>query len=418
MSVALPAYSPAPSYAALPRCGDAIIEYTPRIGQGEVLGNFTKQWRDVTIIFKNQDQSSNIPTYGRSSSVCGEIGLENPECVSSVSLKLEGRINLSSSDCGSIVQKIVEERRMLFDHAKSGRCPSVVGFALPFPTTYKDEGKVYRIPPTYETVCLGSPLIVVKCSYRLTFTITKLKSGRLSFLKATGKTRVGLPEFAGTRPARPIIPDAFFSTLKAAPSEWHQMVVTIPTRRKTTGLVDPISCHFIIPSVQAFCISEAIPFHIQLCGSQESLQRFYGSAPEPVVPGKRPPRRREFSAIIRVFLARQIYLQINGRQSWRTITIGEGTLRPIPPLESLDPEAAEANEVAVDWEGEVRCKNDVTCGSFSINRLVVKDFIIFALTPANVRASPLLPIQHAHPIRLVTDSWTDQEAHPAERLHG
>ncbi|KAF7376266.1 putative UTP--glucose-1-phosphate uridylyltransferase [Mycena sanguinolenta] len=359
MSVVLPAYSPAPSYAALPRSGDAVIEYTPRIGQPEEdLCNLVKRWRDVTIIFKNQDKSATTPTYGRSSSVCGELGLENSACIATVTLKLEGRINLSSSDCGSIVQKIMEEKRVLFDHAKSGRCPSVVGFALPFPTTYKDDGKVYKIPPSYDTVCLGSPLIVVKCSYKLTITITKHKSGRLSFLKSTGNTYSLNVDFRPrTRPARPIIQDAFFSTLKAAPSECAH--------------INPISCHFMIPSVQTFCISEAIPFHIQLCGPQESLQHFYGSAPEPALPGKRQ-RRREYSAIIRVFLARQIYLQINGRQSWRTINIGEGKLRPIPPLESPPNNDKEVTEVAVDWEGEVNCKSDVTCGSFSINRLVVK----------------------------------------------
>ncbi|KAF8210418.1 hypothetical protein K438DRAFT_1809663 [Mycena galopus ATCC 62051] len=313
-----------------------------------------------------------------------------------------------------MVQKIVDERRTLFDHAKSGRCPSVVGFAVPFPTTYKDEDKLYRIPPSYDTVCLGSPLIVVKCSYKLSITIKKLKTGRLAFLKATTKTySINLAFRPRTRPARPIVQDAFFSSLKTAPSEWHQMVVTIPRRKVAAHTVDPISCHFIIPSVQTFCISEAIPFHIQLCGSQESLQHFYGTAPEPSLPEKRP-RRRQYSAIIRVFLARQIYLQINGRQSWRTITVGEGTLRPIPPHESLNPDA-EA-EVAVDWEGEVRCKDEVTCASFSINRLVVKDFIIFALTPANARASPLLPVQHSHAIRMVTDGWTDQDAvHPQDR---
>ncbi|KAJ7901978.1 hypothetical protein B0H14DRAFT_2669328 [Mycena olivaceomarginata] len=220
-----------------------------------------------------------------------------------------------------------------------------------------------------------------------------------------------------TRPARPILQDAFLSTLKVAPSEWHQMVVTIPQRRKATVTVEPISCHLIIPSVQTFCLSEPIPFHIQLCGSQESLQHFYGSVPEPVLPGKRP-RRRQYAARIRVFLARQIYLEINGRQSWRTITVGEGTLRPIPPLESAHPDA-DAAEVSVDWDGEVRCKSDVTCGSFSISRLVVKvgrRFHYFCLTPGNVRTSSLLPIQHAHPIRLVTDGWTDQElAHPQDR---
>jgi hypothetical protein len=122
--------------------------------------------------------------------------------------------------------------------------------------------------------------------------------------------------------------------------------------------------------VQTFCLSEDIPFHIQLCGSRDSLQHFYGSVPSEPQPGKKP-RRRQYAAVIRVFLARQIYVEVNGRQSWRTITVGEGTLRPIPPVESYNPDA-DSPEISVDWEGEVRCKEDVTCASFNINRLVVK----------------------------------------------
>ncbi|KAJ7680465.1 hypothetical protein DFH06DRAFT_1265456 [Mycena polygramma] len=302
-------------------------------------------------------------------------------------------------------QKIVDEQRTVWDRAKSGRCPTVVGFAIAFPTTYKDDGRLYRLPPSYEvghsrtkslTICLGSPLLVVKCTYRLVITINRIKSGRLSFLKPSSKTySIHVAFKPRTRPARPIIQDtSFFSTLKAAPSEWHQM--------------------FIIPSVQTFCLSEDIPFHIQLCGCRDSLQHFYGSAPEPVQPGKQP-RRRQYSPIIRVFLARQIFMDVNGRHSWRNITIGEGTLRPIPPPESYNAEA-DLGEVSVDWEGEVRCRDDVTCASFNIGRLVIKDFIIFALTPANVRTSPLLPIQHAHPVQLVTDGWTEQDLmHPQDR---
>ncbi|KAJ7497432.1 hypothetical protein FB451DRAFT_1018371 [Mycena latifolia] len=419
MSLALPAYSPTPSYASLPLPNEDTIQYTPRAGRpAAIIGNLTKQWRDVTIIFKNQDESTGSPTYGRNSNVCGEIGLEHSEEILTISLKLEGRVSLSSSDCGSIVQKIVDERRTIWDHSKSGRCPSVVGFAMAFPMTYKDQNRVYRLPPSYDTICLGSPLLVVKCLYNLNITITKTRSRRLAFWKTTSKTyaqRVIYHGFMlGTRPSRPIPEDCtFFSTFKVAPSEWHQMVVPIPARRRAT--IEPISCHFIIPSVQTFCLSEDIPFHIQLCGSLNSLRQFYGTVPpsDPLEPAKRP-RRRPHAAVIRVYLARQIYVEVNGRQSWRNITVGEGSLRPIPPVASSTHD--EHSEVAVDWEGEVRCRSDVTCASFNISNLVVKDFIIFALTPANVRSSPLLPIQHAHPIRLVTDGWTDEDlAHPQDR---
>jgi len=169
----------------------------------------------------------------------------------------------------------------------------------------------------------------------------------------------------------------------------------------------------MIPSIQTFCLSEDIPFHIQLCGSLNSLREFYGSVPNEPLQSDKRPRKRQSSAIIRVFLARQVFVEINGRQSWRNIPVGEGKLRPIPPVAS---DNCDADEISVDWEGEVRCKDDVSCGSFNVAHLVVKDFIIFAMTPANVRTSPLLPIQHAHPIRLVTDGWTEQNMiHPEDR---
>ncbi|KAJ7446201.1 hypothetical protein B0H11DRAFT_1746030 [Mycena galericulata] len=417
MSVALPtyAYSPVPSYASLPRPNEEdTVEYTPRVGRAEAqLGNITKKWRDVTIIFRNQNNSSGTPTYGRNSSVGGEIGLEKSVKILTIKLKLEGRINLSSSDSGSIAQKIVDERRTIWDQSKSSRCPSVVGFAVAFPTTYKDQDRVCRLPPSYETICLGSPLLVVKCAYSVHITITKARTRKIGFWKTTSKTYTIHVNFQPrTRPARPMLEDpSFFSTVKSAPSEWQQMVVMIPIRKQAT--IEPISCHFMIPSVQTFCLSEDIPFHIQLCGSLNSLREFYGSDPGELLQAEKRPRRRQSAAIIRVFLARQIYVEINGRQSWRNITVGEGNLRPIPPTAS---DSMHSDEVSVDWEGEVRCKNDVTCASFNISHLVVKDFIIFAMTPANVRSSPLLPIQHAHPIRLVTDGWTDLDlAHPQDR---
>ncbi|KAJ7163628.1 hypothetical protein C8R43DRAFT_990441 [Mycena crocata] len=417
MSAALPpySYSASPSYSTLPCENEDTVDFTPRARRLEAgVGNITKKWRDVTIVFKNQDDSD-TPTYGRNATVCGEIDLEKTENILFISLKLEGRISLSSSHTGSITQKIVDERRALWDHSKSGRCPSVVGFAVGFPAVYEDQNKHWRLPPSYETICLGSPLLVVKCAYRLSITITKTRNRRLAFWKSTSKTYTTHLFFRPrNRPARPILEDpSFFSTLKAAPSEWLQTVITIPPRQRAT--VEPITCNFVIPSVQTFCLSELIPFHIQLCGSRNSLRHFYGPVlSEPTLPAEKKPRRRQFAAIIRVFLARQIYVEVNGRQSWRTITVGEGILRPIPPVAShLEGDSA---EVSVDWDGEVRCRGDVTCASFSISHLVVKDFIILAMTPANVRTSPLLPIQHAHPIRLVTDGWTDQELlHPQDR---
>ncbi|KAJ7647170.1 hypothetical protein FB45DRAFT_190986 [Roridomyces roridus] len=159
----------------------------------------------------------------------------------------------------------------------------------------------------------------------------------------------------------------------------------------------------MIPSVQTFCVAHAIPFHIQLCGSVPSLREFYGQ--------EGPRKRQGAVAIIRVFLVRQIYVEITGRETWRSITVGEGHVNPLPPVGLDEPSQG---DVAVDWEGTVRCENDITSGTFSIGHLTVKDFIMLAVTPAS--SSHLLPVQHGQPIRLVTDSWEEQgQVHPRDR---
>nr|GAT56263.1 predicted protein [Mycena chlorophos] len=430
---ALPSYSPSPSYASLSRSDEETVEFTPRAGRLEpATGTKTRTWRDLTVIFKNQSQEQDadesdrdIPSYGNRGVVLGELGIENPETVVCISMKvccarprdakaevamqLDGEVHLSSTDTGSMTQKVVEERRVLFDLEKNhGRaCPTVVGFGIPIPMTYKDNDKLYRTPPSYETICLGSPLVVVRCRYKLAIKVTRSTARRLSLRKISTKSYTTPIIFRPrTRPARPMIAEpSFLTTFKASPAEYHQNLITIPIR-KTIVTVEP----FIIPSVQTFCYKDEIPFHIQLCGSRTSLALFYGTiTPESLQQGKKP-RKHNYSAVVRVFLARQIYLDdINGRQSWRTMTVGEAKVRPVVPSFH---DAFDASEVSLNWEGEVKPKRDVTCPSFSCAHLLVKDFIILALTPANVRANPLLPVQHAHGIRLVTDGWVENEAHP------
>lgn len=77
--------------------------------------------------------------------------------------------------------------------------------------------------------------------------------------------------------------------------------------------------------------------------------------------------------MIRVFLARQIVIEVNGRQSWRNSSLGEGKLWPVAPIHVVENvQHGEETEVTVDWEGEVRCRDDVKTGSFNAGSLVVK----------------------------------------------
>lgn len=74
---------------------------------------------------------------------------------------------------------------------------------------------------------------------------------------------------------------------------------------------------------------------------------------------------------IRVFLLRQIMVSVFGQRAWRTCVIGEGNLRPLPPL-SPNVHSQSEDFQTVDWDGEVRCDEDVQVGGFNVGNLTVK----------------------------------------------
>lgn len=259
-----------------------------------------------------------------------------------------------------------------------------------------------------------------------------------------------------SRPFLPICPalHPFFSTVKVAPGEWHQVSSTMSSRDQR---VDPIDCHLFIPSVQIYAISDTIPIHLQLRGSLKSLCTFMSPLPSvsssfpKLGLGLRssrsssmttassssfsspsmlhaPPRLRNpyarsvFGTVprasldasqpsVRVFILRQVTAKVNYQKAWRSTVIGEGTLWPMQQNRTLGAGMDDSLE-ALDWEGEVRCNSDVTTGSFVAGDFVVKDFMVVHLCPPNPESSPLLEHQHAHPIRLVTDPYLEAYDYP------
>ena len=158
--------------------------------------------------------------------------------------------------------------------------------------------------------------------------------------------------------------------------------------------------------------------------SSDSSSSFTMFPVMPPIPRLRNPYSRQvFGAVprahddatqpcVRVFILRQVTAKVNFQKAWRSTVIGEGTLWPLQQNRTLDGAA----EGALDWEGEVRCNADVKTGSFVAGDFVVKDFIVVHLCPPNPETSPLLEHQHAHPIRLVTDSYREAYDYPLRDL--
>ena len=66
----------------------------------------------------------------------------------------------------------------------------------------------------------------------------------------------------------------------------------------------------------------------------------------------------------------------HGVNSWGNSVLGEGTLWPIPPdLSSCGAtscRSSQCREGNIDWDGEVRCRSDVTVGGFNAANVQVK----------------------------------------------
>ena len=70
-------------------------------------------------------------------------------------------------------------------------------------------------------------------------------------------------------------------------------------------------------------------------------------------------------------------MTIQGESSRNNFILGEGTIWPIPPdisnccdITCLPSKCR--SEVNIDWDGEVRCRDDITVGGFNAANVQVK----------------------------------------------
>lgn len=62
-------------------------------------------------------------------------------------------------------------------------------------------------------------------------------------------------------------------------------------------------------------------------------------------------------------------MRVGDRNARRSIVLGEGRSEPLPPIFH---EPADHGEHTLNWEGEARCTDDDTVGSFDAGFVVVK----------------------------------------------
>lgn len=216
------------------------------------------------------------------------------------------------------------------------------------------------------------------------------------------------------------------SAIAQLQSSLHHRASTIPL---TSSLLPPSATS---PGTQGDSTGASILSGSTLSASLMHNLTTLSSTARGLIPGSGAHRHRP---TIRVFILRQITVEVRGQKAWRTCVLGEGVLEPCPPgledrhachypypyarphphpqsttprRDSPAPAPADADPVeALNWTGRVRVASPagMQVGGFAAGALglVVKDFLVLSVVPPEPARSPLIEHQHAQPIRLVTD---------------
>ncbi|KAJ7109626.1 hypothetical protein C8R43DRAFT_904724, partial [Mycena crocata] len=163
-----------------------------------------------------------------------------------------------------------------------------------------------------------------------------------------------------------------------------------------------------VPSTIIFRVSDAVPFHIQLSGSNTALQGMFSGEPGPFTHPLHPIQ----NSPIRVYLWRRVTMRVGDKNARRSIVLVEGTSHPLPSPFHRDAENANANSHALNWEGQVHCTDIATVGSFDAGLVVVKvlrnihaynDSIVVEISPP--AGSPFRRSFVEHRIKFTANAW-------------
>ncbi|KAE9389391.1 hypothetical protein BT96DRAFT_890101 [Gymnopus androsaceus JB14] len=351
-----------------------------------------------------------MPSYGRLGLLSGSISLDSSlkiEDIVEVVLKVEGRIklNISGSNAVSKTVKTVDEQYELWScHAPNSSNPATCSRIIPFstvlPPTFKDGDREFPLPPSYEVNFTGIPGLYIKCTYAIR-AIVKMHGSFWDRKKTVSTPFIYRPR---KRPPQPVIPTGFISTVKSSPEEWFQSVSVLQSRPSTK--LESIHASFFVPAVRSFGLRDSIPYHIQLSGSIASLKEFYSHVQlEPSTSSGR--RSNNLTLTMTVSLRRQVRAEMKSQAVWKSSLIGSGTLTALPPSMEIDPCLSQSSqEMTLDWEGHVQCRDDIRVGHFDAGKIAVADFLVFSvLSKPNQAAFNSLRI--VVPVSLVTDTWVE-----------
>ncbi|KAF8967179.1 hypothetical protein BDZ97DRAFT_1656721 [Flammula alnicola] len=403
-----PSLNRTPSYSAEPH------DYEQRIALADHLrprpsGDFIKESKGGGIRLRLTAQEDNVtlPVYGTADHVGGIVELSKTEGITSVEVKIEGRLLIKEiAEGGTAVAKLVLDTAMLwFKDSANPMCPQSLGFSLALPTTFTYEDKTYPLPPTFDVKLSGLPGFIATIDYSVTAVIAKpngvpipkVKSKALGIHIGTSILSTPFVYFPRSRPAQPIpLPLQHDSTGFQDTPDWKMFDSTLRSKSKTRP---DITAKLYLPTSRIFCMTMTIPFHLTLESSAVSLAAFLPLSPT----ANTIPTRR----VTRVQLMRQTTVDVRNTvmygvktDIWRVDCIGEGTFK-----------RAGDGPSHISYTGEITLdEKAIKVPAFKAAGLSVKDCILFTVTPLDVGKAPFSELREVIPVRLTTDSWTPNGA--------
>ncbi|KAJ7283964.1 hypothetical protein C8J57DRAFT_1171957 [Mycena rebaudengoi] len=405
-----------PSYSAEPRFYEQRLALNAR-SLPQHTGNFVKTSKGggTQLRLSKQQDSIDLPVYGSGGLVEGTIELSKTDGISTVQVKVEGRLELKEiAEGGHIDTKLCLDTVLLWiKDGNNAVCPSSLQFALTLPTTFTHEGRSYPLPPSHSAKLKGLPGFYATIDYSVSAIINKphsipnmvplVKSKKLGI--NIGNTTVSTPfvYFPRTRPAVPI-PSPLSCSDRGflARPDWRLYESTI--KAKKSGAQD-ITSKLYVPESRIFCASMPIPFHLTFESSALSLAAFLPFGPTGGTSGKPRATRVQLMRHTSVDV-RNLTLQGVKTDMWRTDCIGEGVFRH-----------AGDGPTSTSFSGEITLSEPIKVTGFRCGGLLtVQDCILLTVTPPDVTKSPFVGIREVVPVRLTTDKYTEDGRGIPERV--
>lgn len=391
----------------------------------------------VTLKVSNQRSNASLPIHhgGTNNPIRGYVDLAKTENVTSVELKLEGRLLLrevaaggasTTELCNKRVTLWTREQPLAGSSARQSFQISLP-FALTLPTSFSDEHGTHPLPPSFESNLPSLPGFHATISYSLSVVVNKTKSSLFSLGNPTLSTPlIYLPRSRPPTSPPPFHPATFTPRLDSRP-DWQGFPTTIKVKRPFKGAppdLEDVESKLYLHTTRIFPIIQSIPFYLSFLSSSNALAAFMPFGPQ--TPGSAGPNI--FGAggyqCMRIRLTRQVIVDAKnanlrtqaatavqrepGRERpsslsgpissssemWDMTTIGEGSFKLF--------------NHGSDWitfYGEIPISNEVRVSGFKAAGLLVRDFLLLTMVPPDPAKSPFKEFHQKVPIRLTTDPW-------------